>query len=1219
MVTISSTGAVFGNAQLKELATFSPKERETILKRVIRIEKKSFPTSEAFDFTSELRKKHTNMIIAVKDGDASELIGYLVYLRVKRLTVLHKICVVEQEREKGVGKCLIHSLRLLVEKGGCDCIHLAIVMLVATIALFVSVAIASPQVNFPLNLQYPPVARVGEMYNFQFASTTFGPNPEKLQYSLIKNPSWLSINGDKRTLWGTPGAGDVGTIAFTIAAAAEAGAVANMESKLLVTEGDGPRVKGNISEQLSKAGQLSGPRSVTLPPSKLFEVKFAQDTFQTTGKSLSYHASLEDHTPLPAWISFDAQSLRFAGTTPLSTAPQSFDILLIASDTAEYAAATTSFSLFVSNHQFLFRPLTQTLNLSKGEHVKISDVKSKLFLDDAPIRDGDIQSAGADLPSWLFFDNHSFDITGDPPSGLMSQDLGIIVQDKFGDTAKHSIHLSFMSQFFTSEIGQLNITAGERFEYNIPRNILTKDNDNVSVSVGLGDLGQWLSFNSNTFSISGTVPKDFSPRMVEGSMTARTSDGASKDTQTFQLLVSGAGTHVYPGATATGSGPSQPTESGSSSIPTDNSKRNKAGIIAGSVLSAVVAATILFAFIFFLCCRKKQEKGYISPRSPRSPRKTDISRPIPIVDEWRDLSGDHDVDLEKGKGDDGLERAPEHPPRIHLDLSTKREDSHSPASSIGEPETKILTAFDRSSWGFQDGAGPSHHPHDSMKIPTEMARKESEQSSSPLMHKRCSTKVYRDTPRRSSGLPLNRRLRGLGHGRHTYSPSRSSNNFAVFRRPLSYTSGTTNSVSFVSTTPSAFPQPPTARHTTQLTTPIEKRRSIRLVPKSTCDSLLDRRTIDEKRNSYIRKRASTQSPFFSAGSSRMSSSSYKFPPAFIGEATPSPKAVLRPLSSNIVKPSDNVVEGGTTERKIPESLRIRLPAETPSSSTDTLKYPGSLRKSRPERSFMLNNTESVTAANRDCVQEQYECPGTALYSRTGIGRRACVRQSLRAQELKSSLNELTGSMIFEDAEMSESVYSDEEEDIEEYEKRTTITPSQYMLPPLNLNVGDRKRSSKRDSKRYSKRESRRELKRTSQRDPTPYSLVLEHGGKENHSSTYSLANATSTATARAKGKAKSTSSPERPKSSAGLRHIHAAQHTRAESRTTVRPSAHRDCQDSPLSRRASTKERHSRKSIHSRQQSRQSATVKQPRDRSRTQSSAFPYFDASSVLVDPSK
>lgn len=124
MVTISSTGAVFGNAQLKELATFSPKERETILKRVIRIEKKSFPTSEAFDFTSELRKKHTNMIIAVKDGDASELIGYLVYLRVKRLTVLHKICVVEQEREKGVGKCLIHSLRLLVEKGGCDCIHL---------------------------------------------------------------------------------------------------------------------------------------------------------------------------------------------------------------------------------------------------------------------------------------------------------------------------------------------------------------------------------------------------------------------------------------------------------------------------------------------------------------------------------------------------------------------------------------------------------------------------------------------------------------------------------------------------------------------------------------------------------------------------------------------------------------------------------------------------------------------------------------------------------------------------------------------------------------------------------------------------------------------------------------------------------------------------------------------------------------------------------------
>lgn len=58
-----------------------------------------------------------------------------------------------------------------------------------------------------------------------------------------------------------------------------------------------------------------------------------------------------------------------------------------------------------------------------------------------------------------------------------------------------------------------------------------------------------------------------------------------------------------------------------------------------------------------------------------------------------------------------------------------------------------------------------------------------------------------------------------------------------------------------------------------------------------------------------------------------------------------------------------------------------------------------------------------------------------------------------------------------------------------------MKPNQY-LAPLELY---RRRKSHRDSQGESKepkRNSKRELQKTSQRDPTPYSLAVEHGGKE---------------------------------------------------------------------------------------------------------------------------
>ncbi|KAF2692263.1 hypothetical protein K458DRAFT_473754 [Lentithecium fluviatile CBS 122367] len=1072
---------------IRDFGSFTPSERSTIVDKAAKVEMMSFPSSEAFDFDAELRKKNTRVMLAVKEGTTAELVGYLVYARKRRLTLLHKIRVHEHERAKGVGKCPMHSLRQLVEKGG-------------FVALFIAVVTAAPQDNFPLNLQFPPVVRVDEPYSFQFAPTAFQRNSDKLQYS----------HGN-RTLWGIPGPNDIGEPSFTIAAAGEAGAVANMESE----------VSSNVSQQLSKFGQLSGPQSIILQPSKPFEVKFTLDTFRANGKPLKYHATLGDHTPLPAWISFDERSLRFAGTTPPSTSIKSFDIILLDSDTSEYVVASLLFTI----------------------QVGVSGLEGKLFLDNATVMDEDIRSAVADLPGWLSFDARSFDISGKPPPGLMSQDLSITVQDRFGNSAEHAIHIAFASRLFVSEIGQLNITLGEPFEYSIPRSGPTHDDETVNMD--LGSLTEWLHFDTNALSIHNTIPGSVGASSIESSMTATSGDGTLTDSQTFQLRILKRGTHQNPVNASTDSGANQAGENENASNAHTMSKRKKSGIIIGSVVSDLLAAIILFIFMLFLCRWKKKTKGYISPNTPRRPRKTDVSRPILIPEEWADIDRAHGIDLEKGKADDVSERTPEHPPQIALDLTSKHQGSHSAGSSIADVEDKILTSFRRSSWGFQDEAGPSHHPHDSMKVPTKMLRRESDSS------------LQKHNGRRSSGLPVSRRLTGLGHGRHAYSPSRSTNNFSSFRRPLSSSTYTTatNSMNMLSTGPSAFPQPPTTRHSMRLTTPVEKRRSIRLVTASTCDSLLDRRTIDEKRSSYIRKRASAQNP-----------SSYKFLPTSIVDSSPILRTPLTPRSTNCVKPSDDVAICG----------RIG-----------------------PPREFLRRYAEIPPAPPAHGPADQTSVrPSTAVYTGTGPGHRVSTQYSLLATELKLDLSNLNSELIYNDMDMSASEYSQEDDVIEGYGRRTTIQTGPYVLPPLNINTEKSKHSSKRGSKRDSNHESKRGSKGELKRN------IHEHGGRENHSSAYNLNDALPSI-----GKGKATASPECPKTAIGLRPKH---HSRTQSRTTHRrSSAQRNSHGRPLSHVYSTKERHSRKSIHSRTQSRQSITApaRKLSDHSRTQSSAYPKLD----------
>jgi ribosomal protein S18 acetylase RimI-like enzyme len=109
---------------ITNLASTSPNNRQSIVEKVRKIERKTFPSSEAFDFTVELKKNNINTIIALKKGEPAGVIGYLVYARTRKVAFLHKICVTESMRGKGVGKSLVHSLLSHLTKGGCHSIQL---------------------------------------------------------------------------------------------------------------------------------------------------------------------------------------------------------------------------------------------------------------------------------------------------------------------------------------------------------------------------------------------------------------------------------------------------------------------------------------------------------------------------------------------------------------------------------------------------------------------------------------------------------------------------------------------------------------------------------------------------------------------------------------------------------------------------------------------------------------------------------------------------------------------------------------------------------------------------------------------------------------------------------------------------------------------------------------------------------------------------------------
>ncbi|KAJ5151852.1 Acyl-CoA N-acyltransferase [Penicillium capsulatum] len=112
---------------LSDIHSLKRPEALEILAQISRVEKKAFPTNEAFGFGEELWRKKPNtrvLYATTAEGARSDLIAYAVYVRQKGVALLHKVCVVEAHRRQGCGLQLMSYIQERLRKEGCQYIQL---------------------------------------------------------------------------------------------------------------------------------------------------------------------------------------------------------------------------------------------------------------------------------------------------------------------------------------------------------------------------------------------------------------------------------------------------------------------------------------------------------------------------------------------------------------------------------------------------------------------------------------------------------------------------------------------------------------------------------------------------------------------------------------------------------------------------------------------------------------------------------------------------------------------------------------------------------------------------------------------------------------------------------------------------------------------------------------------------------------------------------------
>lgn len=97
----------------------------SIVDQVKHAEKKNFPRNEVLDFDTELKKRNTELIVVLDHVKPSAVVAaYAVYASTFQLHLLHKLCVLENYRRRGLARKMLLSYHEKLAIRGCSKVQL---------------------------------------------------------------------------------------------------------------------------------------------------------------------------------------------------------------------------------------------------------------------------------------------------------------------------------------------------------------------------------------------------------------------------------------------------------------------------------------------------------------------------------------------------------------------------------------------------------------------------------------------------------------------------------------------------------------------------------------------------------------------------------------------------------------------------------------------------------------------------------------------------------------------------------------------------------------------------------------------------------------------------------------------------------------------------------------------------------------------------------------
>lgn len=319
-------------------------------------------------------------------------------------------------------------------------------------------------------------------------------------------PDWLYFDAVSGKLHGLAGNAEVGVRNIRIIATDIEGATAYSDFAFTVINvNDAPEVSIIPAAQVA----IGADEFIFALPSGTF-------TDVDEGDILTYSAWLFDGSPLPSWLSFNAETLTFSGT-PSDSDTGTYMVGIVATDLSG-ASASTGFSLEVlrsNNAPTVIQPLAD--GLVEQDASFSYEVPANTFEDTDPdevLTYSALLASGEALPAWLSFDAATRTFSGTPDNAdVGTYTIHVVATDIFGASVSASLVVAVENVNDAPVVGiepaAQDATQDQTFSFALPEGTFLDIDagDILSYSASLSDgspLPSWLSFDAATQTFSGT-------------------------------------------------------------------------------------------------------------------------------------------------------------------------------------------------------------------------------------------------------------------------------------------------------------------------------------------------------------------------------------------------------------------------------------------------------------------------------------------------------------------------------------------------------------------------------------------------------------------------------------------------------------------------------------------------------------------------------------------